>query len=377
MNYFLLVFLLVVVCCWCRVDGIKTKMNGIEVDCPESVTMVEETDSDAYVTQVAAYWNARRMHFTIDPPNSYFVIDQLSGVVQTSTARADRDDPALELKDGAVSLTVVVSPQSADGPVARCSMLVTIQDVNDNDPKFFRKRYGDVSVSPATEVGAIIETVLAEDRDAGSNSKISYRLQDADPDAEVKLTDYFQVDRISGQLKLVTPIDLSITPALFSFDGAVVAADGGTPPRISTAPLAVQVLKPPTYRQVETAEGYLTTIEASSYTGIKNDLTFTLLTPDDYLMDVRDNQRVVDVALKKGANSTDTGMRLAIRDGFGAQVIVAGSEFAINGQVEFLLSSTVGHFDANVSDNSASSAALVSAALVSACVVMSTRWQFY
>lgn len=367
--------LMVCCCCCCsKVDAAKRDVNDIELECPQSVMMTEGSGPDVYVTQVGAFWNGQRMKFSTDPANIYLTIDPVSGIVETTGVSVDREVLT------AINLTVLVSPaSSADGPVATCSMTVSVEDVNDNGPVFFRQRYGDISVAPAMKVDTIVETVLAEDRDTGLNGAVFYSLQNGDPEAEVKFTDYFQVDRTSGQLKLVKPIDLSSTPALFQFDGIVVASDGGSPPKRSTAPVTPQVLKPPTYRQIDTSEGYLVTVEAFSYTGEKNDLIFTLLTPDDYTMRVQCNSRVIDISCSKETDSTYPEMRLAIRDGFGAQVIVSGFESRrlLNGtQALYLAPSPAAYFYAGNYDNSVTVTSL-STQLVLLCVTLTFMTIFY
>lgn len=73
-------------------------------------------------------------------------------------------------------LTVVAADNGSPGPLAATVVVVvTVADVNDNDPEFDREQY-EFHVEENRPAGAAFGAVSATDRDAGDNALIRYSL---------------------------------------------------------------------------------------------------------------------------------------------------------------------------------------------------------
>lgn len=56
-----------------------------------------------------------------------------------------------------------------------CNVTVTVEDQNDNDPRFSKPRYT-ATIAEDTEIGSAAVTVMATDPDLGVNAKLVYSL---------------------------------------------------------------------------------------------------------------------------------------------------------------------------------------------------------
>lgn len=73
-------------------------------------------------------------------------------------------------------LTVVATDNGSPGPLAATVVVViTVADVNDNDPEFDRGHY-EFHVEENRPAGTVIGAVSAVDRDAGDNALVRYSL---------------------------------------------------------------------------------------------------------------------------------------------------------------------------------------------------------
>jgi len=73
-------------------------------------------------------------------------------------------------------LTVVASDNGSPGPLAATVVVVvTVADVNDNDPEFDREHY-EFHVEENRPAGTAFGAVSATDRDAGDNALLRYSL---------------------------------------------------------------------------------------------------------------------------------------------------------------------------------------------------------
>lgn len=73
-------------------------------------------------------------------------------------------------------LTVVAADNGSPGPLATTVVvIVTVADVNDNDPEFDRDHY-EFHVEENRPVATVFGTVSATDRDAGDNALVRYSL---------------------------------------------------------------------------------------------------------------------------------------------------------------------------------------------------------
>lgn len=221
---------------WCQVIGGSISFTR----CKQSILKNEESRAGKFITQVtASSTDGSEIFYAIDPPHPYFKINPTTGLITTSTTAIDKEHPTLK-QTPVTSLVVTASSRPpAENAVATCRINVTVIDINDNAP-IFTQHYTDITVSPLAEVGDVVATVEARDRDEGKNGRVFYSVE-PQVGAAVNFNDYFQVDASSGQVKLVKPVNLSVTPALTRFTARVTASDEGSPPKKSITLLTLQV----------------------------------------------------------------------------------------------------------------------------------------
>ncbi|GLH04568.1 Protein dachsous [Gryllus bimaculatus] len=140
---------------------------------------------------------------------------------------------------------VVVATDAGDPPLsANLSVLVEVQDVNDNPPVFERPEYS-VNVLESLPVNSQVLQVTAVDLDTGNNARLTYRLLksgegDGEGDGDGDSDDaVFGVFPNSGWVYLRQALDRE---ARDRFVLTVAATDNGTPAGTATARVTVTVL---------------------------------------------------------------------------------------------------------------------------------------
>ncbi|KAL5968316.1 Protocadherin alpha-10 [Taenia solium] len=107
------------------------------------------------------------------------------------------------------------------------SVIINVQDVNDNDPLFEKSVYF-VTIPESTKILSQIIQVKAVDSDFGNNADVIYSISTlTDPE----FSQMFSVDPISGWLKLVQELDFENHKQISL---TLTASDRGEPPRQST-----------------------------------------------------------------------------------------------------------------------------------------------
>ena len=109
----------------------------------------------------------------------------------------------------------------------RTRVQVTIGDINDNSPVFQEVPYR-VNITMGMSSGAHVLTVVADDKDFGLNSKVSYRLSQA---SDAKALELFRIEESSGQIKTRQSLG---TDSVGYHNLKVVASDHGNTPRSAT-----------------------------------------------------------------------------------------------------------------------------------------------
>uniref|UniRef100_H2ZZL6 Protocadherin-16 n=1 Tax=Latimeria chalumnae TaxID=7897 RepID=H2ZZL6_LATCH len=144
-----------------------------------------------------------------------FHIDPLTGVIVTS------DDLDHE-KQPVVVLLVVATDSGSPSLSSTSTVIVQVEDVNDNEPIFEQQVY-DVSVQEHTALGACFIQVTATDADSGPFGTVRYSLYEGFNNYEK--SQLFRIDPDSGQICVSQDIDKEEGPA--SHDVLVKAEDGG------------------------------------------------------------------------------------------------------------------------------------------------------
>lgn len=157
---------------------------------------------------------------------SYFALGETDGVI-TTTKLLDR-----EIVESVRLGLIVEDVASKTGPQkATSNLLIQIEDVNDNSPKF-RKPFYRFAVAENSKNGVVIGVITADDPD--KNKTISYTLEGPD-----QITKLLHLDESNGNLIVASKIDHEVFHWL---NLTVKATDSGYPPRSSRVEAYIQVL---------------------------------------------------------------------------------------------------------------------------------------
>ncbi|XP_048088256.1 protocadherin gamma-C5-like isoform X11 [Alosa alosa] len=113
-------------------------------------------------------------------------------------------------------------------------IVVTVQDNNDNEPKFESASYK-ASVQEIAELGHVVIKLKATDLDEGTNGEIEYSFHTHTPDI-VKQT--FGINSETGEISVIAALDYENTKS-YAFD--VIAKDKGTPELEGNAAVQIDV----------------------------------------------------------------------------------------------------------------------------------------
>ncbi|KAL9851678.1 LOW QUALITY PROTEIN: protocadherin-23 [Geothlypis trichas] len=160
--------------------------------------------------------NGEVMYSLIDDTYGAFAIDSVTGSIVTTKA-LDRETKSQ------YTFRAVASDCSTHFPRSTTvSVVVHVNDVNDNDPVFLQNPIR-VFVPAETAVNETVATVRADDVDLGSNGAVVFNLMMAET--------VFQVDVKTGDIILREPL----ASKDFSTQLLVTASDQGITPRTATA----------------------------------------------------------------------------------------------------------------------------------------------
>lgn len=162
-----------------------------------------------------------------DPMSDLFSIDSVSGLIRTRTS-LDRESQEMYL------LNVFVRSENPSHPSDSASVIIYIDDVNDNPPviDFPTEENRTVHVSNQVPMGYTVARILAHDLDVDRNARMTYFISEGNEGNEFvigpKTGDLFVNDKFSKY-------DYN------SFKLVVMVKDHGVPQRISVATLIVIV----------------------------------------------------------------------------------------------------------------------------------------
>ncbi|XP_028312232.1 protocadherin Fat 1a isoform X3 [Gouania willdenowi] len=150
------------------------------------IIQVDATDKDQGDNGVVKY--------SILGGTDHFTINEKTGVV-TVTKPLDRERHPVYILKIAAQDQAVSDPQL----VSTVPLKITLEDVNDNPPKFVPPNYR-VKVREDLPIGTVIMWLEAHDPDIGPSSQVRYTLID-NGDGN------FEVDKLSGALRIVKNLD--------------------------------------------------------------------------------------------------------------------------------------------------------------------------
>ncbi|XP_041987836.1 protein dachsous [Aricia agestis] len=144
------------------------------------------------------------------PQSDWFAIDERSGLV-TTQARVDCETNPMP------KLTVVASDRGNPPLSSTATLIVTVLDVNDNEPIFDQSFYN-VTVSENEAIGSCILKMSAMDPDCGVNAMVNYTL------GEGLARPQFSVKPDTGELCVSAPLDHEV---ISDYEFPVIATDRG------------------------------------------------------------------------------------------------------------------------------------------------------
>lgn len=130
------------------------------------VAMLTASDHDQGTNGSVTY----SLHSSVEQsyPNM-FVLDSLTGQLTTKN-KLDRETVA------SYDIQVIAKDQGIPQQSSTATVLLRVEDVNDNNPEFYPKRYF-VSLGEDTAIGTSVLKVQATDRDEGDNAIITFKLE--------------------------------------------------------------------------------------------------------------------------------------------------------------------------------------------------------
>ncbi len=160
--------------------------------------------------------------------NVPFSIDPLTGLI-TTNRQFDRESSQGKYTE--YSITVKAKDRGRPHPLSdACSFRIKIIDINDHAPTFYEPEYK-LSIKHGTQPGQNIQRIIANDLDAGKNSEIKYRIEQAGQFAQ-----YFNVDELTGMISLHKEIKQNFRqPIMFN----LIAEDNGQPSKSSSVSVSV------------------------------------------------------------------------------------------------------------------------------------------
>uniref|UniRef100_A0A8C7FUQ2 FAT atypical cadherin 2 n=1 Tax=Oncorhynchus kisutch TaxID=8019 RepID=A0A8C7FUQ2_ONCKI len=187
--------------------------------------------------------------YTLHGPNAdKFHLDQKTGELFT-LAQLDREKM--------MEYDLVVKATDGGGRSCQADILLMIQDMNDNPPKFSNNHY-EITVFDNTTVRTPIAVIYAKDPDTGINSEVKYSLLEDN-------SGHFSLEEFSGILRLERSLAENTRS---TFELKVKATDRGLPRQLySIATVTVHVVDLSNYKPVFLSQEYSAQIPESTLVG--------------------------------------------------------------------------------------------------------------
>ncbi|XP_049324918.1 protocadherin Fat 3 [Astyanax mexicanus] len=192
-----------------------------------SSTVLENTSNISTVMVVSAIGNRLNepLKYALLNAGIRFTIRPTSGVIKTTGIPFDREEQEF------YELVVEVSREYDRLRVARVTVRVQVEDVNDNPPEFVGLPYY-AAVQVDAPRGSSIFQVSATDLDKGLNGKVAYELKE-----EHK---HFEINRVTGELILKKAFVADLSNV--EYPVVILARDSGYPSLFTAVELPVTVV---------------------------------------------------------------------------------------------------------------------------------------
>ncbi|KAK3597371.1 hypothetical protein CHS0354_034614 [Potamilus streckersoni] len=171
--------------------------------------------------------------------NGYFTMNDTTGILRFAV------DYDLDVPGKLRLITCVVTATDRGGLSATAMLSITINEINDNSPKFKKSLYK-FSVYRDSAIGLVIGRISATDADIGNNGEIIYST-----DPTENLFDVSLAGHITRQGYNV----------IQNHGFKVYATDSGSPAQTGTASVTVIIMEPTSTASSSTTTGYKTFIE--------------------------------------------------------------------------------------------------------------------
>ncbi|CAG5121604.1 unnamed protein product [Candidula unifasciata] len=168
-----------------------------------------------------------QLRYSLDPSVVEFEINESNGFVYTAVKNLDR-----EMKDR-YSFSVYAFDTSFSPHTATATVIVNIEDVNDEWPRFDNSSYRFL-VSESTITSTVIGKVHATDPDLGLGGRVEYLFVHS----PLYMDPPFILSKDNGAITLTQALDYETTRQ-YSF--VVTAVDLGNPPRNSSVEVHIEV----------------------------------------------------------------------------------------------------------------------------------------
>ncbi|XP_046748553.1 fat-like cadherin-related tumor suppressor homolog isoform X2 [Diprion similis] len=201
----------------------KFTMQSYSATLPEDVevgtlvTKVHATDDDIGINRKVKY------EF-IDSAEGHFLIAADSGIV-TLAKPLDRETKAM------YNVSIQAVDQGTPQLFSVATLIVNVQDINDNPPEFASKFYF-ARVPEIDAVGTEVARVLATSKDTGVNADVYYSIVGGNEHKK------FQIDTQTGVITIAEQLDYERAKDYFL---TIQAIDGGVPPLSNHATVNITV----------------------------------------------------------------------------------------------------------------------------------------
>jgi protocadherin-16/23 len=230
-----------------------------------NVTLKENTHAGYSVMQLnAVRSDGRRQNHKImyafgsGNEDGIFTIDAATGEIRILNSekldfeRFQQKNAGMVTAGSSIRLTVVAQTDGIQALYGYCKIYITLQDKNDNAPRFTQQRYS-AAVWEGKSKGTFVMQVTAHDEDQGANSRVLYHIVDGNHDNAFIIEPAF-----SGTVKTNIVLDREIRE---TYRLKVIATDEGVPQMTGTATISIHVIdmndNQPTFppRSINISEG--------------------------------------------------------------------------------------------------------------------------
>lgn len=200
-----------------------------------TVSLMENVPSGHFVVQMNAVRNdgrRQRIIYSIESGNDdgAFEIDSTTGEIKVqNSASLDYE----ERMRHEIHLVVVAHTDTSPILYGYCTVVIHLQDENDNAPMFSQRQY-EASVWEGNNKGAFVMQVKAFDIDQGANSRVLYHIVDGNHDNAFVIEPAF-----SGIVKTNIVLDREIRDM---YRLKVIATDEGVPQMTGTTTIHVHII---------------------------------------------------------------------------------------------------------------------------------------